>query len=102
MSSAVTSHPSAPPAPPAHPSLSLVRGDAGQEPSTATPGSAPADGGEPARPAMATRARAARRAPGTATRTVTPRKPAKTDIPIAMCPTCFMALPSTGICDTCG
>ncbi|WP_404391030.1 serine O-acetyltransferase [Humibacillus xanthopallidus] len=43
MSSAVTSHPSAPPAPPAHPSLSLVRGDAGQEPSAATPGSAPAD-----------------------------------------------------------
>jgi hypothetical protein len=65
-------------------------------------GSAPADGGVPARPTMATRARAARRASGGVTRTVTPRRPAKTDIPIVMCPTCFMALPSTGICDTCG
>ena len=42
MSSAVTSHPRARPAPPAHPSLSLVRGDARQEPSAETPEAEPA------------------------------------------------------------
>ncbi len=31
-----------------------------------------------------------------------PRKVAKSDRPVTLCPTCFMALPSTGVCDTCG
>jgi hypothetical protein len=26
---------------------------------------------------------------------------AKTDRPVAVCPTCFMALPATGVCDNC-
>ena len=34
-------------------------------------------------------------------RVSTPRAPAKSDRPIAMCPRCFMALPATGICDNC-
>lgn len=37
----------------------------------------------------------------TASRTPTPRKPARTDRPTATCPRCFMALPATGICDNC-
>lgn len=30
------------------------------------------------------------------------RKPAAEERPTAVCPTCFMALPATGVCDTCG
>lgn len=32
----------------------------------------------------------------------TPRRPAPEDRPLAICPTCFTALPATGVCDTCG
>lgn len=78
-------------------------------------GSAPADGGEPARvpvaagrqpgrssrsaasPRSATRARSAREPAAPARRRV-----ARSDQPVAVCPTCFMALPATGVCDSCG
>ncbi len=67
----------------------------------------PPGGGEPALPP---RREPARRAPGTsrarrpaaapaARRTTTSRKPEPAPAPL--CPTCFMVLPSTGICDTC-
>jgi hypothetical protein len=72
-------------------------------------GSAPDDGGLPA-PLAPTRApRAARpsRVPG-APRTQRGERPptakprvAASDRPVAVCPTCFMALPATGRCDTC-
>jgi hypothetical protein len=66
-------------------------------------GSAPADGGVPAQlpgtaPRRAPRPRSA--SPTTARRPATPRV-AKTDKPVAVCPTCFMALPATGACDNC-
>jgi hypothetical protein len=83
-------------------------------------GSAPEDGGVPAsvpravggrtpRPAAvrsaagSARAAAPRtpRAPRAAT-PATPRRPAASDKPVAICPSCFMALPATGVCDTCG
>jgi len=82
-------------------------------------GSAPADGGAPAplpgrrprRPAAAATARAPR-APGApaapraprATKPVAPPAPkrvAASDRPVTVCPTCFMAIPATGICDNC-
>lgn len=31
-----------------------------------------------------------------------PAKPAKPEPVVAICPTCFMALPATGVCDNCG
>jgi hypothetical protein len=69
-------------------------------------GSAPADGGVPAQLPGSAPKRAAR--PRSATRT-SERSPArtpaprvaKTDKPVAVCPTCFMALPATGVCDNC-
>ena len=60
-------------------------------------GSAPEDGGVVAGPpAPAARARTPRTAAAR-----TPRKPAASDRPVITCPRCFMALPATGICDTC-
>ena len=70
----------------------------------------PPGGGEPALPP---RAQPARRAAGTsrpgtsrprsaaapAARRTTPRKPEPAPAPL--CPTCFMVLPSTGVCDNC-
>ena len=58
-------------------------------------------------PTAATRAPAARatkapRAPRTPSAPAI-RKPAQeTDLPPAVCSTCFMALPATGVCDECG
>jgi hypothetical protein len=53
--------------------------------------------------------RAAASAPArrTATRTKAPaapraRKVSEPEAPPALCPTCYMALPATGVCDTCG
>jgi hypothetical protein len=66
-------------------------------------GSAPADGGVPAQlpgpaPRRATRTRASTsRAPAPAPK----RRVAKSDQPVSVCPTCFMALPATGVCDNC-
>ena len=63
----------------------------------------PADGGSVAPPKPAAAPRAA-----TTRRTSTPkapaaRKPTKPqDIPQEICPTCFMALPRSGVCDNCG
>jgi hypothetical protein len=68
-------------------------------------GSAPAGGGEPAplsitvnRPPRAARATRTAREP----KAPAPKRVAKSDKPIAVCPSCFMALPATGICDNCG
>ncbi len=76
-------------------------------------GSAPDDGGAPAPvPLAAGRApRAPRAAAGPKTqrspraprepKPSTPRRVAASDRPIAVCPTCFMAIPATGVCDNC-
>ena len=43
-----------------------------------------------------------------ATRSSTPRapkapaKPVKAEPTVAVCPSCFMAIPATGVCDNCG
>ncbi len=73
-------------------------------------GAAPADGGVPAqlpgtapKRAAATRS-ATRRAPASSPGSRAPAaKPrvAKSDRPVSVCPSCFMALPATGICDNC-
>ena len=79
-------------------------------------GSAPADGGEVRLPtptvarrrATTTRAPSTRAASTRATSPTAAKKPAAakrvalSDRPVAICPTCFMALPATGICDDCG
>ncbi len=63
---------------------------------------------EPASAARATRSRAPRVPRGTpAARTAGPRadrsrSAAAREAPPAICPTCSMALPATGVCDTCG
>lgn len=74
-------------------------------------GSAPADGGEP-KPLRAAGTRAPRsRAAAGGTRTAreprevkpaAPKRVAKTDRPVTVCPTCYMAIPATGVCDNCG
>ncbi|KQP82172.1 hypothetical protein [Aeromicrobium sp. Leaf291] len=55
----------------------------------------PADGGTP-RPARVRTTRAASGSTTTVKRAVKPE-----DRPAKICPTCFMALPATGICDNC-
>lgn len=62
-------------------------------------GSAPAGGGEP-KPLSVTVNRPARTA--REPKIVAPKRVAKTDRPVAVCPTCFMAIPATGVCDNCG
>jgi len=63
-------------------------------------GSAPADGGVPAQlPGSASRRAARPRS--TAAAPARKRRVAKTDAPVAVCPSCFMALPATGVCDSC-
>ncbi|WP_370247719.1 hypothetical protein [Nocardioides sp.] len=79
-------------------------------------GSAPEDGGVPAALPRATSTRtrtttprtpAAPRAPRAARTPAAPKAPAPpkrvhaVDRPVAVCPRCFMALPATGLCDTC-
>jgi len=62
-------------------------------------------GFEVTEPASASRATPVRtpRAPRTprATRSPATRSPAR-ETPVAICPTCSMALPATGVCDDCG
>ncbi len=80
-------------------------------------GSAPDDGGVPDGLWRSARAARAPRATSTSTsstsaasRPRTPREPkpaarprvAATDRPVNVCPSCFMAIPATGVCDTCG
>lgn len=54
---------------------------------------------------VSTPATAARRTP-TRRRATAPRAPARrspsAERPLAICPTCYMALPATGVCETCG
>ena len=50
----------------------------------------------PAAKEKAPRAPRAPRAPKT------PARPVKADPVVAVCPTCFMAIPATGVCDNCG
>ncbi|MDO8152602.1 hypothetical protein [Isoptericola sp. b408] len=38
----------------------------------------------------------------TASRPATPRKAPEPEKPTPVCPSCFMALPATGVCDSCG
>jgi hypothetical protein len=66
-------------------------------------GSAPADGGVPAQlPGSAPRRPARRRTSTSREPAPAPRRRvAQSDRPVAVCPTCFMALPATGVCDNC-
>ncbi|MEO9326279.1 hypothetical protein ABFT23_22510 [Nocardioides sp. C4-1] len=79
-------------------------------------GSAPDDGGVPAEVLTSTRSRAPRSTTAAGTRAaatprtpraprepkvVAPKRVAPTDRPVNVCPTCFMAIPATGICDNC-
>jgi hypothetical protein len=66
-------------------------------------GSAPADGGVPAQlPGSASPRRpASSRAATSRAPAPTKRRVAKSDQPVSVCPTCFMALPATGVCDNC-
>ncbi|MEG3613716.1 hypothetical protein [Isoptericola haloaureus] len=52
-------------------------------------------GGRPA-------ATSARRSTAKAPRSTTPRKAPEPEKPTPVCPSCFMALPATGVCDSCG
>ena len=56
----------------------------------------------PDRPAASNSARVHQRASGVRS-TGTPRtsRVAATDRPVNLCPRCYIALPATGICDTC-
>lgn len=47
-------------------------------------------------------ARAPRRSAAAPRAVASRRAPAASDRPVAMCPTCFVALPATGVCDQCG
>lgn len=51
--------------------------------------------------AEATRATRAARAPRASAAAPVKRTPAREERPLAICPTCFTALPATGVCDTC-
>ena len=66
-------------------------------------GSAPPDGGVPAQlPGSAPRRPSRPRSETSRAGAAAPkRRVAKTDRPVAVCPTCFMALPATGVCDNC-
>lgn len=47
-------------------------------------------------------ARAPRATRAAAKPPATPRRTAASDRPVNVCPTCFMAIPATGVCDNCG
>lgn len=61
-------------------------------------------GATASRPAPVRKAatRSASRTSGTSGTSRTPRRPAASDVAPAICPTCSMSLPATGICDDCG
>jgi len=74
-------------------------------------GSAPEDGGVPAAVPRVVRSRAGGTTSGRTARGRTPRtprepkapaRPKKVERPVAVCPSCFMAIPATGVCDNCG
>lgn len=56
----------------------------------------------PARAASTARATRAPRAPKAASGTASTRRTAAPEREAAICPTCSMALPATGVCDYCG
>ncbi len=49
-----------------------------------------------------TSTRASTRTSARATRTAPARRASEPEKPPAICPTCFMAMPATGVCDSCG
>ncbi|MBD8077776.1 hypothetical protein [Cellulosimicrobium arenosum] len=53
-------------------------------------------------PAPAPRARRAAPSTPRAPRTTAARRTSEPERPAPVCPTCFMTLPATGVCDTCG
>lgn len=55
---------------------------------------------EPARRTSSGRAAPARSVSATGKRK--PPRMAASDRPVALCPTCYLALPATGVCDNCG
>lgn len=55
-----------------------------------------------ARAAATSRAQRAPRAARASAAPKTTRTPAREERPLAICPTCFTALPATGVCDACG
>lgn len=59
-------------------------------------------GFEISEPASAARARPAPARPSRSTRPPTARPAAARETPAAICPTCSMTLPATGVCDECG
>jgi hypothetical protein len=52
--------------------------------------------------AAETPARTLARTSARTTRTAPARRASEPEEPPAICPTCFMALPATGVCDSCG
>ena len=63
----------------------------------------PADGGTVEAPKMAAPARTTTKRAAAAPRKTAAKRPTKpADLPREICPTCFMALPRSGICDNCG
>ncbi len=62
----------------------------------------PASARRAAPAATSSRAPRAPRAPRASAAAPAKRAPAREDRPLAICPTCFTALPATGVCDTCG
>lgn len=55
-----------------------------------------------ARTTTARTARAPRTAPAPRAPRATPTRTSRAEVPPAICPTCSMTLPATGICDDCG
>lgn len=55
-----------------------------------------------ARRAPATRTAATRKAAAPKAASTTTRRATEDERPAPVCPTCFMTLPATGVCDTCG
>ncbi|WP_233275950.1 hypothetical protein [Isoptericola variabilis] len=61
-----------------------------------------ASGSEPAGATSSRTTTARRTSQRSASPRSAPRRAAAEEEPPAVCPTCFMALPATGVCDTCG
>lgn len=57
--------------------------------------------GSAARPRRTTSSAAAAQRPS-ASRPAPKRRVAASDRPVTLCPTCFLAMPATGVCDNCG